>query len=251
MTKTKTAILILILCFNQTASFEYLKLKPAFTQSQVTTYQESNFGLAELTNGNFAAVYHSQTATSSPANNNMYFNVYANVFDSTGKLLTPTQLTANSPSYNQSVYASICSDGASGFVVAWEERDGATFSKVQIRHFDSTFTPGSIITANTNTAYTSFCLAFVSLLVNRNYVVFWTTSGKVYAQIYDSTFIAIGNNISVKDASDTYTQQTFWEPPIALSNSGFMLVWYNFKNSNDIIAKFFDKDGLATTQELR
>jgi hypothetical protein len=249
MTKTKTAILILMLCFHQTASFEYLKLNTAFTPTQVTTYAESNGGVVELTNGIYVIVYHSSTATTSSANNNMYYNVYVNVFDSTGKLLTPTQLTSNSPSYNQSVYPSICSDGAGGFVVAWEERDGATFSKVHIRHFDPTFTPGSIITANTNTAFSFYCATSVSLLMNGNYVVFWTTSGKVYAQIYDSNFKTVGSNISVQDTSDTYTQQTYWDPPIALSNSGFMLVWNN-KNSNDIIAKFFDKTGVATTQEI-
>jgi hypothetical protein len=242
------AIIIFILSLNLIANYQYSQIKPTFTPSQITTYQEGWSRIAELTNGNLVIVYQSTTATTSSANNNMYIDIYANVFDSKGNLLTQNKLIINNPSSNISKVPSVCSDGNAGFVVVWEENDGSNFSKVQIKHFDASFTPASIITANSDTTYTSLVMSSITRLVSGNYVVFFSCNSKVYAQIYDSSFSAIGGNFLVEDASDSSSQQTYSSMAF-LQDGGFVLVWYNTQNGNDVIARFYDKNGVSKNSQ--
>jgi hypothetical protein len=242
--KMKAIIKLFIIYFlnvTQISCFDYLKIKTPslFQVSQVTTNAQQCSKVVELTTGDFAIVWHGTIPTSG------YFNIQFNVYDFTGTTLKQNNVIVNAVTSASSIYPDVCSDGNGGFVIVWEENDqqNSSYTKAFIRHYDSSYTAGGIISIKQSTAY-SFVIPAIDRLANGNYVAFFTNSVRVYFQLIDSTFNLIGGNVFAQDSS--YNTQAYSVK--GLMNGGFVTAW--FGGAGDVYMKFFDKDGLAKGNEM-
>jgi hypothetical protein len=238
-----TTIIIYFLISTPISSFDYIPTEtPAISiRSQESTPVNEYSRVVELTNGNYLLVWHAKLPQST------YFNILFNVYDSTQNKSIKSYVKVSTATSNQSIFPDACSDGNGGFLIIWEDTDQFSYSKVFMRYYDSSLTAGSIINVKENKGGFSYAIPVIERLTSGNYIAFFTNAGGAWVQIYDSSFTPIGSNLSVQDTS--YGGQA--SSVRALLNGGFILGWYGTKNgTNDAFIKFFNKDGVSTTNEI-
>jgi hypothetical protein len=243
---------VLILILKIIISQDYKKSDtPVFLVNKVTAYQEEYPVVTGLTNGYFVIVWQGSTATTGTCPN-CEFDVYAYVYDSSGKLIN--SLLVSEPSKSKSINPYVVADDNGGFVVAWEVTDQSSFDNVYIKRYDSNLYSGDIIKVNSNTvSSTRSANVSICLLASGNYVLFWTNDymkNKTFYQIYDPGLKPIGSNLVAQDATGGSEQGG---SAVALQGGGFILAWNTNKWTGvdtDISLKVYDKAGKAAGKEI-
>jgi hypothetical protein len=231
-------------------------LSPTVTLvNKETSYNEVYPQIATLSNRNFVIVWFSDTVNTKSCPPNCYYNIYLNIYDSSGKLLTNDSLIVNNPSNHTQRFPWVVSDGKGGFVVVWEDNDNYENYDVLLRSYDMGFNPGEIKKANIITENIPMASIYPTIdkLTNGNYVIVWTGAYQnisMWGRIFDVNLNAVGTTFPVAQLTGTYLS---YNPVVsALFNGGFAVTWHNGLRgqSIDISLRIFDQYGTPTTDEL-
>jgi hypothetical protein len=250
-------LFIFTLALLGTAQLDFQKvLSPPVTPvNKETSYNEVFPQIATLSNGNFVIVWFSDTVNSKTCPPDCYYNVYLNVYDYSGNLLTPDPILVNNPTNHTQRFPWVVSDGKGGFVVVWEDNDNYSNYDVLLRAYDMSFSPGQIKKVNIITENMQFTSVYPTIdkLTNGNFVITWTGASQsisIWGRIFDSNLNPVGTTFPVAQL----TGITYSSNPsiVALLNGGFAVTWQNTLRgqSYDISLRFFDQSGTPTTNEI-
>lgn len=173
---------------------------------------------------------------------NGHEDIYAQRYGSTGSALGGNFIVNDVASYS---YSPSIAANDSGFVIAWcDYRSGNGYDIYAQRYDASGATMGSNFLVNDDVS--NFDQYYPSVAISDSgFVVAWDdyrsgSSWEIYAQRYGSTGSPIGGNFLVNDGGSSNA----WCPSVAANDSGFMIVWYDYRNGNaDIYAQRLDLAG--------
>jgi hypothetical protein len=236
-------------------TYDYI-IDPSYPLIDVNKVSQSNLSYAMpttvgLPNGNFIVVYQTQT-TKTTSNN--YFNIVANVFDKTGKLLN--SLIPNNQNSDFQVNPNVAPCQDNGFVVVWNDTDNSTFNNILMRKYSSDFTPGTIIQVNSSQPKTiSTVTPRVRQLKNGGFIVTWwhdySANGDFdcFGQLYDSMLNPVGTKITL---SQTIIGSQTEADVDVFSNGGLVAAWITgHLGSPKIFGRMFDATGKPTGGEFQ
>jgi hypothetical protein len=175
-------------------------------------------------------------------------DIYGQRFDSSGqKLGSNFKVNSESPNANQTDPA-IGMAGQGDFVITWTDFRNGNWDIYCQRYRSSGETKGTNFKVNSDagTAYQHH--SRVASDYWGNFVVVWydyrAGNDNIYAQRFDSSGIRLSNNFLVNTDGGTSQQ---YNPDIASDKRGnFVIVWYDFRNSNgDIYAQIYNCWGIS------
>jgi hypothetical protein len=233
-----TIITLLFYIIKKIQAFDYVKTQSVIQVSQVTAYDESDTQGAYLSNGNLVIIWLGSTAQQA-------YNVYFNLYDQSGKLLTANPVIVNNPTTYSLNWPFVVADKNGGFVIAWELNNTPSFNYIYVRYYDATMTPGNIIQVNNPVGQQSNgAMPAIDLLSNGNYIIVWNISYNyycVYAQILDPKLNLVGNNFPAPNNPDC----SYVDVYVSALVNGFVISW---TNNTKYVAKIFDLNGTGISQ---
>jgi len=194
-------------------------------------------------------------------NSNGYYDIFCQRYDVDGDTLGSNFMVNSDSGTSDQWDAATAMDASGNSVVVWYDlrSDDGTWNTIDIyaQRYDSLGNPlGTNFVINDTLVATRYVYdPKVAFLPGGGLVVTWYdyrnsgSSWDIYAQLFDSSGTAVGGNFLVNDDGGSNDQYC---PDVAAGDSGFMITWYDYRNSNaDIYAQRYDTLGMPVSGNFR
>jgi len=217
---------------------------------------QSHPAIAVNGGGNFVVVWKDEGDGRNP------HGIYAQRYTSSGAKQGANFRVNDDSGFSYKFRPAIAVDSGGNFVVAWVDSRKGNYENCDIyaqRYSSSGIAQGKNFQVNDISGSVDFMSGpSVSLDSGGNFVVAWVDSRKgnyencdIYAQRYDSSGIAQGNNFQVNDISGSIDRLS--SPSVSLDSSGnFVVVWRDSRNGHsDIYAQRYSSSGAKQDANFR
>jgi hypothetical protein len=198
-------------------------------------------GIGVAANGNFAIAWCDYLGGS-------YYNIYCRLFDSSGNPLD-TAFRVDDCDGTNHYYPEVAATD-SGFIVAWTDYRSGTWD-IYLQMLDTMGgLKGPNVLVNSVTTNDQYYPAISG--TNLGFVVSWwdTRNGNeaIYARMYNANGDTTGTDFMVND--NTTSSRSV--PEVCNTDSGFVITWYDYRNSVwDIYLQRYDTTGAAVGANYR
>lgn len=211
---------------------------------------------AEQSQPRVAVGYSGEIAVVWADKRNGYSAIYYQYLDSNGVTIGANKkmggISATSPQYEPSLNANLLGQ----FAAVWRDyRNGAYPFNPDIYYARMDTSGAGTNHAVTETRLDSTCQApDIAVLPNGNVILVWADyrnkNWDIYGQRFNSSGGAIGSNFKINNDNGTYQQHS---PRVAaLSNGGFVVVWYDNREGDDnIYGRRYDANAQPVGNDLK
>jgi hypothetical protein len=173
------------------------------------------------------------------------YDIYARRFDATGLPIGGDFLVNDDATDYEQYYPSAAATD-SGFIIVWEDYRSDSYYDIFAQRYDASGLPiGGNFLVNDAGSCDHYTYGGGNISANAGgYVITWydyrNGTADIYAQRYNASGSPIGGNFIVND----YVSYDQSSPSVAVSDSGFVIAWYDYRGSvADIYAQRFDVSG--------
>ena len=176
--------------------------------------------------------------------NSWDYQIFGRIIDAAGNPVGDDFIVNNfTGSYADCPAVTAC---GGGFLVTWEDYRSGDDYDIYAQRYGSTGSAlgGNFLVNNDGGGYEQYSPSIAAN--DSGFVITWYdnrsgSSWDIYAQRFNAAGDTIGGNFLVSDAGGSYDQSS---PSVAVSDSGFMIAWHDYRNGNsDIYAQRYNAAG--------
>ncbi|HMX16318.1 MAG TPA: Calx-beta domain-containing protein, partial [Rhodocyclaceae bacterium] len=230
-------------------------LATPFIVNTTTLNSQRNAKVTGLNDGGFLVTWESEQDGGSGSGGTR--GIYAKRYNSSGTAVS-SEFRVNTTTADKQETPAVVWLPDGGYVIAWSSnlQDGSGTGIYAQRYNASNAVVGGERLLNTTTANNQYA-PVIAHLADGGFLAVWTSSlqdgdlSGVYAQRYDSAFVAVGGEFRV----NTTTANDQYEPTVAgLADGGFIVAWTSYNqdgSGSGVYAQRYNSSGATVGGEFR